>query len=121
MQLHDLPLQNKEINTQNPFDIAREEKIKKIKFFCDFRFFVLSPIPKKESSEITEILQKRYNAEIWALSFKNSWNSVQTTSNSKSFTHIANHVASILVLKAFDPSGYIELAPFLFISVLTLT
>ena len=36
----------------------------KIKIFCDFRVFVLSPIPKNENSEITEILQKHHNTEI---------------------------------------------------------
>ena len=35
----------------------------KIKIFRDFRVFVLSPTPKNENSEITEILQKRYNTE----------------------------------------------------------
>ena len=58
-----LPLQNKEINKPNPFEITWEEKTKKIKIFRDFRVFVLSPIPKTENSEITEILQKGYNAE----------------------------------------------------------
>ena len=32
--------------------------------FRDFRVFDLSPIPKNENSEITEILQKHYIAEI---------------------------------------------------------
>ena len=36
----------------------------KIKIFHDFWVFVLSPIPKNENSEITEILQKRHNTEI---------------------------------------------------------
>ena len=35
------------------------------------------------------------------------------TSNSKSFSHIANLVAGIWGLKAFDPCGYITLIPFL--------
>ena len=52
------------MNTQNPFDIAWEEKTKKIKILRDFRVFVLSPTPKNENSEITEILQKLYNTEI---------------------------------------------------------
>ena len=60
-----------------------------------------------------EILQKCYNTEIWECSFKNSWNAVQMTSNSKSFGHIANHVAGIWVLKVFDPSAYINLIIFL--------
>ena len=36
----------------------------KIKIFRDFRVFVLSPIPKSENSEITEIYQKPRNTEI---------------------------------------------------------
>ena len=60
------------MNTQNPFDIAWEEKTKKIKILRDFRVFVLSPTPKNENSEITEILQKLYNTEIVEYSFKNS-------------------------------------------------
>ena len=40
------------------------KKLKKIKFFCDFWVFVLSPTPKNENSEITEILQKRHNTII---------------------------------------------------------
>ena len=38
--------------------MAWEEKTKKVKIVLDFRVFVLSPIPKNENSEITEILQK---------------------------------------------------------------
>ena len=34
------------------------------------------------------------------------------TSNSKSFSHIANLVAGIWVLKAFDRCGYINMNPF---------
>ena len=73
--MHCLPSQNKEINTQNPFDIAWEEKTEKIKIFCNFHVFVLSPIPENENSEITEILQKRHNTEMWEC----SWNAVQMT------------------------------------------
>ena len=36
----------------------------KIRTVHDFWVFVLSPIPKNENSEITEILQKRHNTEI---------------------------------------------------------
>ena len=36
----------------------------KIEIFRDFRVFVLSPIPKNENSEITEIHQKPQNTEI---------------------------------------------------------
>ena len=36
----------------------------KIKISHDFRVFVLSPIPKNENSEITEILQKGHNTEM---------------------------------------------------------
>ena len=35
----------------------------------------------------------------------------------KTIHPIANHVAGIWVLKAVDPSGYIELTPFLFMSI----
>ena len=93
--------------------IACEEKTTKIKIFCDFLVFVLSPIPENKNSEITGILQKDYNTEMWECSFKSSWNAVQMTSNSKSFSHIANLVAGIWGLKAFDPCGYINLIPFL--------
>ena len=73
----------------------------------------MSPILKNENSEITEILQKGYNTEMWECNFKISWNAVQMTSNSKSFSHIANLVAGIWSLKAFDPCGYINLISFL--------
>ena len=43
----------KEINIQDPFDIAWEEKTK-----SNVWVFLLRPIPKNENSEITEILQK---------------------------------------------------------------
>ena len=92
----------------------------KIKTFRDFRVFVLSPIPKNENSEITEILQKGHNTEMWECSFKSSWNAAQMTSNSKPFSHIANLVAGIWVLKAFDPPGFINLISFFTMSVLTL-
>ena len=71
----------------------------KIKIFRDFWVFILSSIPKNENSEITEILQKGHNTEMWECSFKSSWNAVQMTSNSKSFSHIANLVAGIWVFK----------------------
>ena len=54
----------KEINKQNPFDIAWEEKTKKIRIFRNFRVFILSPTPKNKNSEITDILQKSYNTEM---------------------------------------------------------
>ena len=95
--MHHLPLQNKEINTQNPFDIALEVKAKKIKISRDFRVFVLRPMPENENSEIAEILQKGHDTEMWECSFKSSWNAVQMTSNSKSFSHIANLVAGVWV------------------------
>ena len=50
---------------------------------------------------------------MWECSFKSSWNAVQMTSNSKSFSRIGNLVAGIQSLKAFDPGGYINLIPFL--------
>ena len=92
----------------------------KIKIFRDFRVFVLSPKPKNENLEIPEIHQKLQNTEIWVCNFKNSLNTVQTTSISKWFSHIANHAAANCVLKAFDHYEYIELSLFLFMSVLTL-
>ena len=54
----------KEINKQNPCDIAWEEKTKKIRIFRNFRVFILSPTPKNKNSEITDILQKSYNTEM---------------------------------------------------------
>ena len=92
----------------------------KIKIFRDFRVFVLRSTPKNENSEITETLQKRQNIEMWECSFKNNWNAVQITSNSKPFCHVANHISGIWVLKAFDPSGFFNLSPFSFMSILTL-
>ena len=92
----------------------------KIKIFRDFRGFVLRPILKNENSEIAEILLKGHNTEMWECSFKSSWNAFQMTSNSKSFGHIANLVASIWVLKAFDSSGYITFDSLFVMSVLTL-
>ena len=79
-----------------------------MQIFRDFRGFALSPISENENSEITEILQKGYNTEMWECSFKSSWNTVQMTSNSKSFSHIANLVAGIWGLKTFDPFRYIN-------------
>ena len=73
-------------------------------------------MPEKENSEIAEILQKGHDTEKWECSFKSSWNAVRMTSNSKSFSHIANLVAGIWGLKAFHPCGYIALIPFCYIS-----
>ena len=53
-----LPAQNREINTQNPFDIAWEEKTKKIKIFRDFRVFVLSSIPKTKTQKSRKFYKK---------------------------------------------------------------
>ena len=44
------------------------------------------------------------------------WNAVQITSNSKSFSHIPNHVAGIWVLKAFEPYGFLSWVPFRYVS-----
>ena len=63
----------KEINKQNPFDIAWEEKTKKIRIFRNVRVFILSPTPKNKNSEITDILQKSYNTEMWEC----SWNAIK--------------------------------------------
>ena len=38
--------------------------VPKIEMFRNFRAFILSPIPKTENLEITEILQKRPNTVI---------------------------------------------------------
>ena len=84
----------------------------KIKIFRDFGVFILRPTGINENSEITQILQKRQNTDIWDCSFKNNWNAVQITSTSKSFCHVANHVSGIWVLKAFDPSGFFNLSRF---------
>ena len=95
----------------------------KIEIFPESRVFVLSPIPKNEHSEMTEILQKCHDTVIWERSFKISWNAVQMTSFSKWFSHIAIHVSYFCLLRASGPSGSIELSLllfFLFISVFTL-
>ena len=84
----------------------------KIKIFRYFRVFILSTIPKNENPEITGILQKGHNIEMWECSLKCSWNAVQMTSNSKSFTHISNLVTGIWILKTFDPPGFINLISF---------
>ena len=84
----------------------------KIRNFRDFRVFILNPIPKNENREITGILQKGHNTEMWECSFKSSWNAVQTTSSSKSLSHIPDLVAGIWVLKTFDPPGFINLISF---------
>ena len=77
----------------------------KIKIFRNFQDFVLSPIPIPKNSEIMEILQKRHDTKIWECSFKNSWNAVKITSNSKLYSLIANHVAGICgTFKSFWPS-----------------
>ena len=55
----------------------------KIDIFRDLRVFVLSPIPKNENSEITEILQKRHNTEIRECSLKNSLDVLQITNKSQ--------------------------------------
>ena len=41
----------------------------KIKIIRDFQDFVLSLTPKNENLEITEILQERFNTEIWECRF----------------------------------------------------
>ena len=70
---------------------------RKKKIIRDFRVFVLSPILKNENWEITEILQKDHNTEMWEYSYKSSWNAVQMTLHSKSFSHIGNLVADVWV------------------------
>ena len=67
----------------------------KIKIFRDFWVFVLSPIPKNENPEITELLQKSHNTEMWECNLKSSWKAVQMTSKLKSISYIANLDAGI--------------------------
>ena len=77
----------------------------KIEILRDFRVFILSDIPKNENSEITEIVQKSHNTEMWERWFKSSWNVVQVKPNSKSFSNFATLVAGIWVtFKSFWPS-----------------
>ena len=82
----------------------------KIKIFRDFRVFVLSPIPKGENSEITEIYQKPQNTEIWECNFKNPWIIVQMTSFSKWSSHLANHVP--YVSRDSDNCRFVKLSLF---------
>ena len=92
----------------------------KIMIFHSFWVFVLTPIPKNENLQIVETHQKPQNTEIWVRNFKNPRNIVQITSKLQWFSRIVNHAAAIWVLKAFDPSEYIKLSLFLFMSVLIL-
>ena len=105
--------------TKNPFDIAWEERTKKLKIIRYFRVFVLRPIPKYENSEITEMLQKCHNTELWECSFKNSWDVLQITSASKWFTHIPNQVPGVCLLRAPKPSRFIKLSSFSYFSFST--
>ena len=97
----------------------------KIKIFHDFRVFALCPIPKNENSEIPEIRQKLQNTEMWVCNFKNSLNTVQTTSVSKWSSHVANHAEADWDLKAFGKrskrwffkKGSLELAAWVFFSL----
>ena len=61
----------------------------KINIFRDFRVFVLSPIPKNKNSEITEILQKCHNTEIWECSLESS-----CSSNHKNLNTIQSYFQS---------------------------
>ena len=53
--------------------ITRILRIQKIKIIYGFQVCVLSFLPKNESSEITETLQKFHNPEIWEIILKNNW------------------------------------------------
>ena len=120
---HYLLLKIKKYIHKNRFDIAWEEKTKKLNVFRDFQVFVLRPIPKNETSEITEIHQKLQNTETWDFNFKNSPNTSQMTSISKWSNHIANHVPYFCLLRASNSPRFIKLnllLLFLFISVLRL-
>ena len=85
-----------------------------IKIFRDFRVFVLSPIPKSENQEITEIHQKSQNTEIWEYNFQNSWNIVQMTSFSKWFSYHFSHVPCFFFQEILTPP---DLLNWLFFSV----
>ena len=65
----------------------------KIKIFRDVWVFILSPIPKNENLEITEIHQKPQNTEMWICNFKNVWYAVQKIRH-----QFQNHSATLLVI-----------------------
>ena len=76
----------------------------KIKIFRDFRVFVLSSIPKKENSEITEILQKSITIKcenVVEMLFK--WHKTK------------NQVPSCCLFRIFDPMGFTHVSPFMII------
>ena len=87
----------------------------KMNIFCNFQFFVLSPILKYENSETTEMLQKRQNTEIWECNIKNSSDALRITPTLNWFSHIPNEVPSACLLRSFNSSRFIKLGWFLFI------
>ena len=90
--------------------------------FLDLQVIFFIPLPQKETTEISEILQERHHTEIWECIFKNSCNSVKMTSNSKhsaTVPIIINHIALLCLVRAFDVPAFINFSPFLFISILT--
>ena len=92
----------------------------KIKIFRDFRVFILRPVLKNGNLTTMEILEKGHNTEMWECSFKSSWSAIQVTSKSKSFSHIANLVASIWVFKnLLTPLDISIWLPFRYVSFLT--
>ena len=73
----------------------------KIKIFREFRVFVLSPTPKNENSEITEILQKRQNTEMWECRFKK--HQTQNHSATLLITYLGFITFNYLGFKSFWP------------------
>ena len=61
------------------------------KIFRDFGVLVLSPLPKNENSETTEVLQKPKDTEIWEYNFKNPWNAVNQSQNGFNLKRIQPH------------------------------
>ena len=88
--------------------------------YLDFLVFILSCIPKKKNSEITEILQKRHNTKIWQCSFENNWDDLQIPKMPIWFSLILNQVLGICLLRFSNPSRFIKWKSFLHISVLVL-
>ena len=90
----------------------------KIKIFRGIRGFVLSPIPKSESSEITEILRNNLNAKIKKCNFKEQ---LRCSSNHINVSMIqpVPKVLHICFPRASNPSRFIKLSSLLFFSFST--
>ena len=110
--------QFKEWSKTDPYALERHEpENKDFQWSPGFRFEPYTQKPKLGNHGNST---KTHNTEMWECSFKNIWNAAQITSNSKSFSHVTSHVSGVLVLKAFDPSGFFNFSPFSFMSILTL-